>query len=207
MCTCWYWRFLGVGISPNRCLTLTHDQEYQRQNSLRIDRSFLFPQFSSLYSFLEISTTLVVITKNMRHSSLLLTNLNFDMLGTSSRTLFTLGVEVLDPLTSFFFIHSNGNCVELNQLCERGLSDPVCAGGHKVAISERERGLALCYDPPPLWQPFPRCSRRTGHRKYCVLHYHSFHPLFLMHFWHKLMLTLSALIYNVLCRFFFPSII
>lgn len=32
----------------------------------------------------------------------------------------------------------------------------------------------------------------------------SFHPLFLMHFWHKLMLTLSALIYNMLCGFFSP---
>lgn len=80
--------------------------------------------------------------KYQRHSSLLLTNLNFDTPGTSNRTLFTLGVAMLDPL--LFSVHSNGNCVELSQFCEQPPSDPVCAGGHKVAISETERVLAQC---------------------------------------------------------------
>lgn len=52
---------------------------------------------------------------------------------------------------------------------------------------------------PPLWQPFSRCSVENGmseNTAFCIITL--FHPLLLTHFWHKLMLTVSALIYNML---------
>lgn len=40
--------------------------------------------------------------KHQRHSSLLLTNLNFNTPGTSNRTLFAVGVAMLDQVTHSF---------------------------------------------------------------------------------------------------------
>lgn len=154
MCNCQYWRFRGKGWVQTAALHLLMTKSTRDRNpseDLGPVFSLSSPAYTGFGDFYHVSSD---NQKYQRHSPLLLTNFNFYMPGTSNRTLFTAGVAMPDPLT-YFSIHSNGNCAELSQLCEQRPSDPVCAGGHKVAISEgRECWLCAvihhsCGSPSP----------------------------------------------------------